>query len=133
MRALILCLALALSGCATNKLVTATNAEHITVTAVHAVVQAEAQAYQAGAYDAAHHQTYVAALLKVTQAERSLNDALTGWNAAAGQPMPAQVTIAVQSLATILVDVTPLIPQNSAVASLAASATGAIQALAGGK
>jgi hypothetical protein len=121
------------SSCSSNKLVNAVNAEHVAVTAVHAVVQAEAQAFRAGAYDNAHHQTYVAALLKVVEAEKALNDALTGWNAASGQPMPAHVTIAIGSLASILSDVTPLIPQHSTIASLATSATAAIQALAGGK
>lgn len=124
---------LVLPSCASAPIVHAANAEHLAVTAVHAVIQAEAAAYRAGAYDDAHHQQYVAALLKVTLAEKALNDALTGWNAGSGQPMPAQVTIAVQSLTLVLADVTPLIPQNSQAAALAASATAAIQALAGGK
>lgn len=121
-------------GCASsNALVNAANAEHLAVTSVHAVVQAEAQAFKAGAYDNAHHQTYVAALLKVTQSEQALNDALMTWNAASGQPMPAMVSIAVEHLATILADVTPLIPQNSTVGTLAADATAAIRALSGVK
>jgi hypothetical protein len=122
------------SGCAgSNKLVAAANAEHVAVTAVHAVVQAEAQAFRSGAYDNAHHQTYVAALLKVVQSEKALNDALMTWNAASGQPMPAVVSIAVQSLQKIIGDVTPLIPANSPVGSLVASANAAIAALTGGK
>lgn len=126
-------LGLVLPACASAPIVKAANAEHLAVTSVHAVIQAEAAAYSAGAYDSAHHQSYVTALLKVTQAEKALNDALTGWSAASGQPMPAQVAIAVQNVALVLADVAPLIPHNSPVATLAASATAAIQALAGGK
>ena len=122
------------SSCASSHgLVVAANAEHVAVVSVHAVVQAEAQAFAAGAYDNAHHQTYVAALRKVVQSEKALNDALQTWNAASGQPMPQVVSIAVQNLQRILSDVTPLIPQNSAVASLVATANAAIAALTGGK
>jgi len=122
------------SGCAsTPPLVVAANAEHITVVSVHAVVQAEAQAYAAGAYDSAKHQQYVAALLKVVQSEKALNDALMTWNAASGQPLPAVVTVAVQNLSAILADVAPLIPANSAAATFAQSASVAITALTGGK
>lgn len=115
------------------KIVTAANADLIAVTAVHAVVQAEAAAFTAGAYDSAKHQTYVAALLKVVQSEKVLTDALKTWNAASGQPMPQVVAIAVTSIQQILSDLAPLIPQNSAIASLAASANVAIAALIGGK
>jgi hypothetical protein len=122
-----------LPACTSNKLVVAANAEHVAVVSVHAVIQAEAAAFEAGAYDNTKHQTYVAALLKVTQSEKALNDALMTWNAASGQPMPQVVSIAVQNIQKILTDVTPLIPANSAVASLAASANAAIAALTGGK
>lgn len=126
--------AVLVSSCAgMNKLVITTSGEHIAVVSVHAVIQAEASAFNAGAYDNAHHQTYVAALLKVTQSEKALNDALMTWNAASGQPMPQVVSIAVQSIQKILSDVTPLIPTNSTIGALAASANAAIAALTGGK
>jgi hypothetical protein len=127
-----LALILLTTSCASAPIVTTTNGEHLAVTAVHAAVQAEAQAFAAGAYDAAHHQTYVAALLKVTQAEKVLNDTLKVWSAASGQPMPAVVAAAVASLSTILADVTPLIPTNSPAAPLLTSVTAAIEALSGG-
>jgi hypothetical protein len=121
------------SSCTSNKLVNAVNAEHVAVTTVHAVVQAEAQAFRAGAYDNARHQTYVAALLKVVQSEKALNDALMTWNAASGQPMPQVVSVAVVSLQQILRDVTPLVPSNTSVGALVASANAAIAAITGGK
>lgn len=125
---------LILPACASAPpLVTAANADLIAVSAVHAVVQAEASAFKAGAYDSARHQTYVAALLKIAQSEKVLTDALKTWNAASGQPMPQIVSIAVQSIQQILTDVTPLIPTNSTIGALAASANAAIAALTGGK
>lgn len=137
MKRLILILALAgalpFSGCASAPIVNVTNAEHIAVTAVHGLVTAEANAFKAGAYDNAHHQTYVAALLKVTQSEKALNDALMVWNAASGQPMPAIVALAIQNVSVIAADLGPLIPQNSAIASVVNAATAAIRALAGAK
>lgn len=129
----VLTLTLSVSACASNKLVGAANAEHVAVVSVHQVIQAEASAFKAGAYDNAKHQTYVAALLKVTQCEKALNDALMTWNAASGQPMPQVVSIAVQSLQKILSDVTPLIPANSSIRALVDSANAAIAALTGGK
>ncbi len=134
MKRLILAVALlASTACAGNQLVTATNAEHVAVVSVHATIQAEAAAFKAGAYDNSHHQTYVAALLKVTQSEKALNDALTVWNAASDQPMPAQVTVAVRGLALVLSDVAPLMPTNSAAATFGATLSAAIAALSGGK
>lgn len=128
----------ALAGCGSAPanqapIVFAVNGEHIAVTAVHAVVQTEAQAFRSGAYDNAKHQTYVAALLKIVQSEKVLNDALRTWNAASGQPMPQIVSLAVQNLQQIIADVTPLIPASSSVASLVASANAAVAALTGGK
>ncbi len=131
---LILCLSLPAVNCASAPpIVNVTNAEHITVTAVHAVIQAEAAAFKASAYDNAKHQTYVAALLKVTQSEKALNDALMAWNAASGQPIPAVVSIAIQNVSTILADVLTLTGQNPQLAALVSSLSVAIQALAGGK
>lgn len=121
------------SSCASAPIVSATGAEHVAVTAVHGVVQAEARAFATGAYDNAKHQQYVSALLKVVQSEKALNDALMTWNAASGQPMPAVVSIAVQSIQKILADVSPLIPTNSTIGALVASANAAIGALTGGK
>lgn len=118
------------SACGANKLVVAANAEHLAVVSIHAVVQAEAAAFKAGAYDAAHHQTYVAALLKVNASEKALNDALMTWNAASGQAMPQIVAIAVANLSTILSDVSPLLPADN---PLLLNATAAIRALTGGK
>jgi hypothetical protein len=114
-------------------IVNAANTEHIAVTAVHAVIQAEAAAFKAGAYDNAKHQTYVAALLKVGQSEKALNDALKVWNASSGQSIPTVVAIAIQNISTILADVTPLLGTNQTLAALASTASVAIQALAGGK
>src|SRR5256885_12972950 len=122
------------SACASAPpIVIAAYSEHVAVAAVHAVIQAEAAAFQSGAYDNARHQQYVAALLTITQAEQTLNDALKTWNAASGQPAPQVVPIAIEHLSTILADVTPLIPANSTVGVLAANATLAIRALSGGK
>lgn len=128
------CLGVMASACANNPpIVNTVNAEHITVVSVHAVIQAEAAAFSANAYSAATHQQYVAGLLKIAQSEKALNDALQTWNLASGQPAPAVVALALTNLRTIVADLTPLIPTNSTIGALIASATTAINLITGAK
>lgn len=125
---------LLVSSCANNPpIANAANASYIAAISVDGVIQAEAAAFKAGAYSTASHQTYVAGLLKIAQGERALNDALKTWNLASGQPAPAVVALALTSLRTIVADLTPLIPTNSTIGALVASATTAINLITGGK
>lgn len=134
MKRLILILALSLApACASTPIANATRAAHISVVTVHAVVQAEANAFMAGAYDNAHHQKYVSALLKVTEAEKALNDALRAWNQFSGEPMPAIVAQAINTLTAILTDLSTLLPQSAPIASFLTATTQAIVALSGAK
>jgi hypothetical protein len=124
--------AITLPACASAGAVRgATVAETAAVQAVHATIQTEAAAYAAGAYDRATHEKYLRALQTTVQAERALNDALLGWAQTQNQPMPTAVVQAVRALAGVLNDLQPLIPKNSAAATLAASLTQTISLLTG--
>lgn len=133
---LVACLGAMAAACGANHnppIVNAANAEHVTVVSVHAVIQAEAAAFKAGAYDNATHQQYVAVLLNVAQSEKVLNGALKVWNQASGQPAPAVVALALSSLRKIVADVTPLLPTNNSIGALVVTATTAINLITGGQ
>lgn len=122
-------------GCASSgtTLATTTSAAHVAVLSVHVLIDAERQAFAAGAYDLEHHALYVDGLLKLAQSELVLNDALQTWNASQGQPMPTIVADAIFSLGVITSDLTPLVATNSAIAPFLQTIATSVTTLKGGQ